>query len=67
MPARFTAPGTSLGEPVAQLVEHGTFNLVVVGSIPTRLTTPNWTEAVASRGWVALFARTAALLNLAVP
>ncbi len=27
-----------LGEPVAQLVEHETFNLGVVGSIPTGLT-----------------------------
>jgi hypothetical protein len=26
------------GEPVAQLVEHETFNLGVVGSIPTGLT-----------------------------
>ena len=28
-----------LREPLAQLVEHLTFNQVVVGSIPTRLTT----------------------------
>jgi hypothetical protein len=27
-------------EPLAQLVEHLTFNQMVVGSIPTRLTTP---------------------------
>lgn len=31
-------PADFFGESVAQLVEHHTFNVAVVGSIPTRLT-----------------------------
>src|SRR5690606_17759293 len=41
-------------ERVAQLVEHRTFNPVVVGSIPTPFTNPNTSEAVWVEGVVLL-------------
>jgi hypothetical protein len=45
--------GFSGGEPVAQLVEHETFNLGVVGSSPTGLTVSGAKARAVQLRWVA--------------